>query len=221
MRLSEPEVLRLTPHFPNLAEGGNLIFSVYANQDKFKSILQNGIRPRGGIPTAGSFFPDAVSLGAVGPEGRAWNLRQSIDAITPTLMLSVFLSLQTKPPYFKFAFVIDQSWIKDNIDSFRGVGDHLKMKELKDVLRVNALANLPIAKVPYNTSQAHANEVHYVDGVLPTNALVGIVNNGDGVEAWRANALALDTIRQVREDKMGPYLPLALYDRTGEIYDVA
>ncbi|MDP3724214.1 MAG: hypothetical protein Q8R11_01115 [bacterium] len=61
-RINAEESMRVLPEFN---EGGNLVFCFVADEDKLVSILQNGIRPRGGRPEPGSYFPQVVSLAAI------------------------------------------------------------------------------------------------------------------------------------------------------------
>lgn len=220
MRTTHEEPSHYSEIFPNLDQGGNLLFNLYANREKLKSIVETGIKPRGGRVKAGSFFPHAVSLSATAPRGRIWELEDAMKAIAPTLILDVLLSERTQPPYFKYAIVLDPEWLQGHIDGFRGVGEQIRSKHFKDVLRINALRRLSISKVPYNIDEAHNNEVHYLDGVLPPVSFVGVINNSKDLDAWRADVMIKDVVRELRQDTTGPHMPLALYSREGLVYDV-
>lgn len=201
MSVARAELSSVAEQFPNFDEGGNLVFCFNANREKLRSILSTGVKPRGGHERAGSFYPNSVSLTAIGAQGYT-------------------------PPYYKYAVAVDPKWIKGNIQDFVGVGEQVCAKHFKEYLRVHALEDLPLSRIVADWLRAPMPaEVHYRGGVLPPDAFAGIVH-GEEMQGFyktrdfvAADELLREVVREVRQE--GAVLPtLATYFRTGKMLDV-
>lgn len=106
MSVARAELTLQSEQFPNFGQGGNLVFCMYANKEKLTSILSSGIRPRGGAKEAASFFPDVVSLAAVGT-GDIYDIEEAANVVYFSFSLYLNLVLKSKEdptsPFYRYA----------------------------------------------------------------------------------------------------------------------
>lgn len=227
MSIARAELSSVAEQFPRFNEGGNLVFCLYANKGKLTSVLSSGIRPRGGRPELASFFPDVVSLSAIGIG--------DVHGITE-VTADIFFALYTKtvfnpgeyatPPFYRYALVLKPAWVRENIQDLVGVGTNVCAERFRKYFRVNALEGLQLSQIEvnYQLEGPMPNEVHYKGGVLPTAAFAGVVHGGKmgnfvhSREFIGADLMLKEVLREVRQS--GVALPtLADYFNDGELFD--
>ena len=209
---------RLLPQefgLPDLSRAGNLVFGAFCDPEKLVDILSQGIRPRRGHPAPFSYFPDVVSLSALGAKGypETDGIKMGWLIIIENAKRFGKIDLENS---FCYSFVLDPVWIKTNINGFLGVGEALRNNRFSTIFRVGSLSNLLIGS-DSSYEEAFFEEVHYKDGTIPPEALRGILIDENRAKYTMANNNVEEAIGNIDQSNRKIKLPFGIYNQSGEL----
>ena len=204
---------------PDPTHPGNLVFGAYCDTPKLINILKSGIKPRNGKPEISSYYPNVVSLSATGSRGYA---------NTSGIQMGWYNIIQNAKRFghidvdnaFCYSFILDQTWIENNILKFNGVGAAFHDKETSRIFKVGPLINLPVNGNIDNFKEAFYEEVHFNDGIIPPEALRGILIDedlGNSIAAVMNIGKAVEEIRKVDNNIK---FPIGIYNKEGQLVEL-
>lgn len=217
--LNSPD--KLSPQeigLPDPTRAGNLVFGSFCDTPKLANILSNGIKPRNGKPEQSSYYPNVVSLSAVGNNGYADTSGISMGWFTIIQNAKRFGSIDVRNS-FCYSFILDPDWIAGNLTKFVGVGEALKDEEFSRMFKVGPLTDLQVdTSNTYNG--AFFEEVHFKDGVLPPEALRGVLIDEKITEFMNAETNLRKAVEGLNKTETKIKFPLGIYDQSGKLVEL-
>lgn len=217
--LASPD--NLTPKefgLPDPTQGGNLVFGAYCDKPKLVSILSGGIKPRRGTPEKSSYFPNAVSLSAVGVRGYAETDGISMGWFNIIQNAQRFGSVQPNDA-FCYSFVLDPNWIERNIEKFVGIGMGVTDSEYSELFKLGPLKNLA-GDISNGHEGAFFEEVHYKGGTLPPEVLRGVLIDEKNDDFVRAKTNIERALKEVGGKASSLSFPIGIYANTGKLIEL-
>lgn len=203
---------------PDPTHAGNLVFGSFCDTSKLVNILSKGIKPRNGKPEQSSYYPNVVSLSAVGNKGYADTSGISMGWYTIIQNAKRFGSIDVENS-FCYSFILDPDWIAGNINKFVGVGEALRDKEFSQMFKVGPLTDLQV-DTSNTYDGAFFEEVHFKDGVIPPEALRGILIDEKISDFMKAETNLRKAMDEMNKTETKIKFPLGIYDQSGNLVEL-
>lgn len=211
--LSKPDFLSPKEYgLPDPTQGGNLVFGAFCDETKLKSIIENGIRPRGGKPDKSSYFPNVVSLSAIGNRGYSQTDGISMGWFNLIQNAQKYGSVDVNRAYC-YSFILDPEWIEKNIEKFVGVGEALTDLEFGELYKVGVLTKLNT--MLRNVDEAFFEEVHFTQGILPPEALRGVIIDESDGKYLEGRSSFINTVKTIDKQNAHLRFPFGIYNKEG------